>query len=156
MYLHSEGDFWPSPLTLIKVLVSITGLYFRAELVPQAMQLPLDGIEARHCSLEKAGFNDAYVDPEVVYISPRNRSVIYYSIIYASSSSLCLFTSILSLEWALNVICVSFILITNVKPRWNLSHGKIKIWGSITWKTICPHYWHTDLYREEKSEIDST
>lgn len=88
MYLHSESDFGPSVLTLVKVLVSITGLNFRAELVPQAMQLPLDGIEARHCSLEKAGFNNAYIDPEVVYISPRSRSVIYDSICVSSS---CLF-----------------------------------------------------------------
>ena len=63
-------------LTLIQVLVSIAGLYFRAELVPKAMQLPLEGIQARHCSLEKTWLNDAHVDSKVVYISPENRNVI--------------------------------------------------------------------------------
>lgn len=53
-------------LTLIEVLVPICGLYFRAELVPQAMQLPLQGIQARHCCLEEAWLDDADVDSKVV------------------------------------------------------------------------------------------
>lgn len=53
-------------LTLIEVLVPICGLYFRAELVPQAMQLPLQGIQARHCCFEKAWLDDADVDSKVV------------------------------------------------------------------------------------------
>lgn len=64
-----------SPLTLIKVFVSIAGLHFRAELVPQAMQLPLEGVEACHCRLKKPGLNDAHIDSKVVYISPGNRNV---------------------------------------------------------------------------------
>lgn len=53
-------------LTLIEVLVPICGLYFRAELVPKAMQLPLQGIQARHCCLKKTWLNDADVDSKVV------------------------------------------------------------------------------------------
>lgn len=53
-------------LTLIEVLVPICGLYFGAELVPQAMQLPLEGIQACHRSLEEAWLDDADVDSKVV------------------------------------------------------------------------------------------
>lgn len=60
-----------SLLTLIEILVSVAGLYFRAELVPQAMQFPLEGIETRHRSLEKARLNDAHVDSKVVDVSPK-------------------------------------------------------------------------------------
>lgn len=73
MLTHSHKT--SSPLTLIKVLVSVAGLYFRSELVPQAMQLPLEGVQACHCSLEKPRLNDAHVDSKVVDISPENRSV---------------------------------------------------------------------------------
>lgn len=59
-----------APLTLIQVLVPICCLYFRAKLVPQAMQLPLQRFQARDCGLEKAWLNDADVDSKVVQISP--------------------------------------------------------------------------------------
>lgn len=67
------------PLTLIKILVSIAGLYFWAELVPQAVQLPLEGIEACHRSLEKPGLNNTHIDSKVVYISPKNREIDKYT-----------------------------------------------------------------------------
>lgn len=34
------------------------------------MELPLEGIEARHCGLKEARLNDAHVDPKVVDVSP--------------------------------------------------------------------------------------
>lgn len=64
-----------APLTLIQVLVPICCLDFRAELVPQAMQLPLEGIQACDCGLEKARFNDANVDSKVVQISPEKNEL---------------------------------------------------------------------------------
>lgn len=57
-------------LTLIKISVAIASLHLGAELVPQAMQLPLEGIEARHCGLKEARLNDAHVDSKVVDVSP--------------------------------------------------------------------------------------
>lgn len=57
-------------LTLIEVLVSIACLYFRGELIPQAMQLPLNGLQAGNCSLEETWLNDAHLDAKVAYISP--------------------------------------------------------------------------------------
>lgn len=69
-----------SLLTLIEVLVSIAGSYLRGELVPQAMQLPLDGIEARHCGLEEARLNDAHVNSKVAYIPPEDGEHIEFCI----------------------------------------------------------------------------
>lgn len=57
-------------LTLIKIFVPIAGLHLGAELVPQAMQLPLEGIQARHRRLKKARLNDAHVDSKIVDVSP--------------------------------------------------------------------------------------
>lgn len=73
------GDFWSptrfcfSLLTFVEVLVSVARLYFGAELVPEALQLLLERLQARHCGLEKPRLNDAHVDPKVVDISPDNR-----------------------------------------------------------------------------------
>lgn len=66
-----------APLTLIQVLVPICCLYFRAELVPQAMQLPLEGIQACDCGFEKARLDDANVDSKVVQISPEKKKTNY-------------------------------------------------------------------------------
>lgn len=62
------------PLTLVEVLVSVARLHVDTELVPQAMQLPLDGIKARHGRLEEARLDDANVDSKVVDVPP-NRHI---------------------------------------------------------------------------------
>lgn len=57
--------------TFIQVLVSIAGLDVRAELVPQAMQFPLQWVEARHGGSEEARLDDANFNSEVVNVPPR-------------------------------------------------------------------------------------
>lgn len=67
--------------TFIQVLVSIAGFYFRAELIPQTAQLPLESFKISHRCLEKARLNDAHFDSKVVYISPGNKEAVKISAI---------------------------------------------------------------------------
>ena len=65
-------------LTLIKVLVTIAGFYFRGKLVPQSMQLSLKGFQARYCCLEEPWLNNAHLDTKVVYVPPERWIVCIY------------------------------------------------------------------------------
>lgn len=57
-------------LTFVEIFLPIAGADLRAELVPQSVELSLDGVQACHRGLKETRLNDAHLDSKVVDVPP--------------------------------------------------------------------------------------